>query len=75
MLLVQLMNPFRAVSLGSNVSQPYVGELGEKRAGIAADVVGVDKIWHEVEEDEGTEAYHRPCGEVEGEEGIQKGHC
>lgn len=75
MLLVQLMDPFGAVPLGSDVSQPYVGELGEKRAGIAADVVGVDKIWHEVEEDEGTEAYYRPSGEVEGEEGIQKGHC
>ena len=75
MSLVQLMDPFRAVSLGSDVSQPYVGELGEKRARIAADMVGVDKIGYEVEEDEGTEAYHRPCGEVEGEEGIQKGHC
>ena len=74
MLLVQLMNPFRAVSLGSNVSQPYVGELGEKRAGIAADVVGVDKIGYEVEENDGPEADDGPSGEVEGAEGLKKGH-
>ncbi len=56
MLLVQLMDPFGAVSLGSDVPQPYVGELGEEGTGITADVVGVDEVGYEVEKDDGSEA-------------------
>ena len=61
--------------LGSDVAQPYVGELGDQRPGITADVVRVDEIGNKVEKDDGREAYYDPGSEVGGEERIEEGHC
>ena len=41
-MLVQLMDPFGAVPLGSDIPHPCVGELGEQRPRIFANAVRVD---------------------------------
>ena len=61
--------------MGSDIPYPCVGELGQKRPWIFADVVGVDQVGYEVEKDDGGEAYRRPSSGAKVEESIEERHC
>lgn len=73
-LLVHLMHDLGTVTLGSDVAQPRIRELGEQRSWVRAYVVRVKKPKHDVRRD-GKRGYEeQPGRQVQLCECLEDGH-